>query len=98
MNFTPCNRYILIEEVDLRSEGEEDKVCVLVPDDYKVEPLYGCYRVLDFSEDCSIGVLVDDNIVVQNSMIETLDIEGGQHMIVLENYVVGVYYEEETNV
>tara|TARA_Y100000296_G_scaffold86802_1_gene127911 strand:+ start:640 stop:888 length:249 start_codon:yes stop_codon:yes gene_type:complete len=71
---------------------EGDQFQVLVPDDYKIEPAYGCYKVLDYSEDCNIVLQEGDKIVVQNSMVEKIDIEGQRYTIVLENYIVGVSY------
>ena len=90
MNFLPCNRNVLLEREDL-AEEEKDQMCVLVPEDYKIEPVHACYSILDYAEDCNISFAHGDKVVVLNSMIEKIEVEGEQFLIVLENYVVGYY-------
>tara|TARA_Y100000296_G_C4989246_1_gene164534 strand:- start:186 stop:476 length:291 start_codon:yes stop_codon:yes gene_type:complete len=92
MSFVPCNRHILIEKVEPKPEKKQE-ACVLVPEDYKIQPIYGSYKVLDFSEDCNVLLQEGDRIVVQNSMVERIDVGGEQHLIVLENHLVGLFYE-----
>jgi co-chaperonin GroES (HSP10) len=90
MSFIPCNRYILIEREESCGQ-EEDSVRVLVPDDYKIEPAYGQYKVLDFAEDCNLSLVQGDGVVVLNSMVERVEIESEAHLVILENHVIGYY-------
>jgi len=91
MNLKPQNRYILLTEI-LKTK-EDDKPTILLPEEYtvKVKP-YGVYQIQNISTECTklnegdIGKLV----VVNNSMIEIINIDQGEFIVVLENYIYGV--------
>ena len=87
----PFNHYILIEKV---REEVDNTFAVLVPDEYKKQELYGLYKVLEAADDVRLldtGLLIDDQIVVLNSMVEEVKIKGKSFKIVQENHVVGIY-------
>ena len=90
MKFEPRNRFILLDEV---KHVEEDKSTILLPEEYKVKTNpHGIYRVQQFAEDCTKIVESDLGklVVVNDTMVETINIEQGSYLIVLENYVYGV--------
>ena len=87
----PFNHYILIEKV---REEADSTFTVLVPDEYTKQELYGLYKVLDAASDVRLlgaGLLVDDQVVVLNSMVEKVKVKGKTFKIVQENHVVGIY-------
>ena len=85
-NFTPFNRHILIEIVEKKEEKSEH--AFLLPDDYrKQESPYVVCKVKGFAYDCNIDVATNMYIVVQRSMIETIEIMDETYYLVLENYV-----------
>ena len=85
---TPFNRHILIELLE-QEEKVEDKP-FLLPDDYKKQKSpYVLCKVLDFCHECKVDIAIESKIVVQRSMIETIDILDQTYYLVLENYVYG---------
>ena len=94
MNFKPCNRYLLLRE--LPKELEPEKSTILVPDDYKVkENPYGVYEVVEMAPDCTkVPVRTGGSrtkVLVSNSMVEEVSVNGLNMCLVLENYVYGVF-------
>ena len=86
--FVPHNRHILVEI--LEEEEEKKEQSFLLPDDYKKQkPPYVLCKVVGFSHDCNIDITTNCNIVVQRSMLETIEILGETYYLVLENYVYG---------
>ena len=79
--FIPLNRHILIKREE-SGESVVDRSFVL-PDPYEV------VVVLAASTDCKLIVSVDDKIVVERSMVNSIVIEGDEYYLVLENYVFG---------
>jgi len=91
MKLNPRNRHVLLKEKETTSE--EKKSTVLVPDAYKIQAKpYGVYEVVSVSEDCTIvsSVDVQKQVVVNNSMVEKINVEGKELLLVLENHVYGV--------
>ena len=86
--FTPFNRHILIDIIE--EEEQEAEHSFLLPDDYKKQKSpYVLCMVKDFSCDCKIDIRTGISVIVQRSMIETIEITGKTYYLVLENYVYG---------
>jgi len=84
----PHNRHILIEIIE-EEEENNDKPFIL-PDDYKKpKSPYALCKVLDFCCECKLDITTQCTIVVQRSMIETIEILDQTYYLVLENYVYG---------
>ena len=100
MRFNPQNRYLLIET---KKQEESDNSGVLLPEGYVVaKDKYVMATVLSCAADCKrdeiYQKLVYQNgtkVVVDASMIENVSVAGKEHEIVLENYVVGMFVEDE---
>ncbi len=91
MKIYPCNRFL---HVCPHEEEEQQESAVLLPEDYKIKPLYNTAKVLAKSEDCKVNVSVGENIVYQTNMIEEIDINGEKHYLLLENHVLCVASSE----
>ena len=92
-NFKPFNRHILIEI--LEEEEEKDTKPFLLPEDYKKpKSPYALCKVLDFCCECKLDIATQCTIVVQRSMIETIEILDQTYYLVLENYVYGSIQNE----
>ena len=86
--FVPHNRHILIDI--LEEEEQEKELSFLLPEDYKKQKSpYVLCKVKDFACDCKLDITTNINIVVQRSMLETIEILGETYYLVLENYVYG---------
>ena len=100
MNFRPQNRYLLVQT---QAQEDADNTGVLLPEGYSLpKDKYVMATVLDSAEDCKReavygGALYQQGtkVVVDASMIENVSVAGDEHEIVLENYVVGMFVEEE---
>ena len=91
MNFKPLNRHVLLHPVE--KEKEENKSTILVPDDYvQVKSPYETYSVLDMARDCEkvSNSDIGKHVVVNNSMVEEIKVNGETYYLLLENYVYGV--------
>tara|TARA_Y100000034_G_C6861431_1_gene392104 strand:+ start:731 stop:1042 length:312 start_codon:yes stop_codon:yes gene_type:complete len=99
MIFEPVNRFISIEEVEFEEDEIEDNASsnILLPEEYQeeVRELYGLYYFLCSAKDCSLDVREGDMLIVDNSMVQRVKVGEVEHLIVLENYVVGVIYNDE---
>ena len=100
MRFNPQNRYLLIET---QKQEDSDNSGVLLPEGYVIpKDKYVMATVLACEADCKrdeiYQKLVYKNgtrVVVDGSMVENVSVAGQEHEIVLENYVVGMFVEEE---
>ena len=87
-NFTPFNRHILVDI--LEEDEQEQEHSFLLPDDYKKQKSpYVLCKVRNFADDCKIDITTNMEIIVQRSMIETIDIMDQTYYLILENYVYG---------
>jgi co-chaperonin GroES (HSP10) len=92
MSFKPLNRHIRLEPIEEREEEKES--AILVPDNYKVKTSpYSLYKVLAVSKGCSNfdDGAVNKNVLVNNSMVEEIKVNGETYYLLLENYVYGLF-------
>jgi co-chaperonin GroES (HSP10) len=99
MNFEPINRHLVLEEA-LADENDKDKTTILVPDDYSApKSPHKVYEVLAASKDCEkiSSDVVGNSVLVDDSMVEKIEHNGQTLYLLLENYVYGVFTEEQNN-
>ena len=89
--FKPLNRHLLVQKKEVVEET--DKPDILLPDGYKTQKSgYETVKLIRAASDCKLDFTdMTKTIVVQSAMIETIEVDGETHHIVLENYVVGGY-------
>jgi co-chaperonin GroES (HSP10) len=91
VGFKPCNRHLLLKEVE--EQKDIPTPTILVPDDYKanISP-YGVYQVVDRAPDCAkLATLgAGDKVVVNEGMVENISVDGHNLVLILENHVYGV--------
>jgi co-chaperonin GroES (HSP10) len=90
----PVNRRILIVP---HFKKEKDDTGILLPEDYKPqEEQHIIATVVDVAPDCAPSFTSIRNsrerreVIVERSMIETIDYKDKKFHLILENYVVGV--------
>ena len=96
MKFEPRNRHILLNEIE--NSKEDDRPTILLPEEYKIKTnLHGLYKIHQLAKDCT--KVTDSDLgklaIVDNSMIETINIDEGQFLLILENHIFGILKEEE---
>jgi len=95
MNFYPSNRHLLVQKTETESE-QKTAPAVLLPDDYKPKTdIYGVYKLVLDAPDCSLDAELGDLLVVEQSMLKEVKYKGENYLLVQENYVLGVFSEEE---
>ena len=87
MKFKPVNRHLLVEPI---TEQEKENTGVLLPEEYSTTNPFTSCRVLDIANDCSRDILKDNIIVINDSMLEKVTIQGNIFYLILENHVVGI--------
>lgn len=87
MNFRPVNRMILI---DVKSTDEEESSTVLLPEGFKPAEKYGFGKVQLIARDCKIDLSEGDEIIFENSMLQTVCVADEEVNLLLENYVLAV--------
>ena len=100
MKFNPQNRYLLIQT---KKQEDADNSGVLFPECYVLpKDRYVMATVLACAQDCKrdeiYQKLIYNNgtkVVVDGSMVENVSVAGEEHEIVLENYVVGMFVDDE---
>jgi len=91
MNLYPRNRYLSVTPIEKEEEVEQEKVGILLPDDYqKKESPVAEVRVKGVAPSCSIRVTKGDRILIERSMLQEVEVEGSSFYLILENYVYGV--------
>tara|TARA_B100000029_G_scaffold505833_2_gene587277 strand:+ start:545 stop:772 length:228 start_codon:yes stop_codon:yes gene_type:complete len=70
-------------------EQESEETGVLLPEEYCIQNEFISCEVLSISGDCSRNALRGDTVVVRNSMLEEVNIQGTTFYLVLENHVMG---------
>ena len=92
MSFKPCNRHLLLQEVETPPDPASSTI--LVPDDYKakINP-HGVYRVLASAPDCVKLAQLEagTQVLVNEAMVESVSVGGDSLLLVLENHVYGVF-------
>ena len=93
MKFKPCNRHLLIEPL---VQEPEETTSILVPEEYKPSPAFIVARVLAQAEDCKVISTLnsDTRVVCNNHMIEEVKIGEETYYLLLENYVMGLIFDE----
>tara|TARA_R110000744_G_C19286374_1_gene554175 strand:+ start:577 stop:873 length:297 start_codon:yes stop_codon:yes gene_type:complete len=97
MRLDPCNRFLHVSLVEVKSEKESEKSQVLLPDDYlqEVKQRYRTATLLGVGEQCT--VFTDDDIgnvmvVVDATMLESfVDSSGEEQFFILESHILGTY-------
>jgi len=84
--YTPFNRHLLLEGDETNETNFDSKV--LVPDDFKIVKDFGAYRIVGRSLDCSSVFAIGTRVVVEESMVRTVDIDGVKYFIISENFIV----------
>ena len=100
MRFNPQNRYLLIQT---QKQEDADNSGVLLPEGYVVpKDRYVMATVLACAQDCKRDEIyqkliynIGTKVVVDGSMVENVSVAGEEHEIVLENYVVGMFVDDE---
>ena len=100
MRFNPQNRYLLIQT---QKQEDAENTGVLLPEGYSLpKDKYVVATVLASAADCKRDDVYNKplyqqgaKVVVDASMVEGVSVAGDEHEIVLENYVVGMFIEEE---
>jgi len=91
MSLNPRNRFILLGDVP--KNHDEERPTILLPEEYtaKTNP-HGVYQIRQYSADCT-KLSIDDVgklVVVNDSMVETVNVEQGEFLLILENHIYGV--------
>ena len=89
----PYNRHLLVEPV----QEEKGEAIVLIPDSSVTKPTYSLVKLAAVSPDCEkFNSDVGSTLLVNTSMIEEIKVSDKVYHLILENYVVGLYYEGGT--
>ena len=89
--FKPVNRYVEIALI--AEEKSKTKSGILLPEDFKpAEERYVPAQVLSVSDDVKFRESLTNGvtIVVDKSMIETINFNNKSINVVLENYILGI--------
>ena len=90
----PYNRHLLVELVQSEDRGE---AVVLIPDSSIPKPTYSLVKLLNVAPDCEkFNGEVGSTLLVNTSMVEEVTVAGSSYNLILENHVVGLYYEDGT--
>lgn len=90
----PYNRHLLVELVQSEDRGE---AVVLIPDSSITKPTYSLVKLLNVAPDCEkFNGEVGSTLLVNTSMVEEVTVAGSSYNLILENHVVGLYYEDGT--
>jgi len=84
--YTPFNRHMLLERDETSETNFNSKV--LVPDDFKIAKDFGTYRIMGRSLDCSPIFTIGTRVVVEESMVRTVDLDGVKYFLISENFIV----------
>ncbi len=88
----PYNRHLLVELV--QSEDRGDAV-VLIPDSSVPKPAYSLVKLLNVAPDCEkFNGEVGSTLLVNTNMVEEITVAGTSYNLILENHVVGLYFED----
>jgi len=89
--FKPVNRHILVSV--FKTEEPTTDSGIVLPDDFKpTKERYTVVTVDDWAEDVKFASVLNINsqLVIDNSMLEEISIDGQVHNLILDNYVVGI--------
>jgi len=95
MHLEPVNRHLLVEP--LSEEEKKTTSGVLLPEDYQSQtPTFTSVKLISASRDISNIQLMSPGkiLIVQTSMLESVEHRGTQFFLVKENYVMGVVHDE----
>ena len=83
----------MVEIIILEKKQSETNSGILLPDDFKpIEERYVPAEVVSISDDVKFRELLDngDTVIVDKSMIETINFDSKSINVVLENYILGI--------
>jgi len=90
VSYKPVNRMIV---VNVSLKEEETQTVVLLPEGVRPPDRYGSGTVESIASDCKIDVSEGDEVVFENSMLQTVTLGDEEVNMLLENYVLAVASE-----
>ena len=85
--FKPLNRHILVQ---LPEPEKKVEPAFLRPTDYtNPPPKYTVVTVLQVAEDCNLKLNSEEQVVVETSMLQEVNVDKEKFTLILENYVYG---------
>tara|TARA_R100000005_G_scaffold96017_1_gene80120 strand:+ start:5290 stop:5574 length:285 start_codon:yes stop_codon:yes gene_type:complete len=86
MSYKPVNRMIMLEV----EKAQEEEATVLLPEGYKPPEQYGFAKIVETASDCKGDFSVGDEIIFENSMLQTVNLGEEEINLLLENYVLAI--------
>jgi len=88
----PVNRYVRLKEIVEPVTKQESLIAM--PHDYRAPQTQRTWHVDSLANDCSVSCKPNDIVIVNDSMIERFIIKsGGEYILILENYIIGIINE-----
>ena len=87
MKLQARNRRIVVELIE---DKKEDKQTDFVLVSKRTKPDNQVYRVVDYSDDCTVSVHLGATILVEGNMVEESKVGDFTFLTVKENYVIGL--------
>jgi co-chaperonin GroES (HSP10) len=91
----PVNRHLLLEPILEETKEKKSKSSILLPEETKekIQDKHKCYMVSQVAVDCHLKSAKDKKVLVDNAMVEELKIGDKTYHMVLENYVIGIFFD-----
>ena len=90
----PYNRHLLVEPI--KTEDRDDAVVLIPASSVKLSP-WSLVKLLATAPDCEkFNGEVGCTLVVNTGMIEEIEVCQNKFNLILENHVIGLYYEDGT--
>ena len=87
--FVPKNRWIVIEPIETKKTEESKEISkFIIPESQKNTARYGIFKVIACCEPNNLNLIVGKEIVVDATMVETIEFGEQKIQIILENYVI----------
>ena len=88
----PCNRHLLIEPTEVE---DREPAIVLVPESSIERPAHSLVKLLAVASDCEkFNGEIGSVLLVNTNMIEEITLGRESYKIILENHVVGLYFQD----
>lgn len=92
MKLEARNKRLVLERV--KSEEEKTESAFVLPTNLnKVRPDNEVFRVLDYSDDCTVSVHIGALVLIEGNMVEESHVGDAKFLTCKENFVIGLIKE-----
>jgi hypothetical protein len=93
MKLEARNKRLVLQLVEQEKQEKDSNEFLMIPKKLSTRPDNHVYRVLDYSDDCTVSVHIGALVLVEGNMVEESKVGDSTFLTCKENFVIGLIKE-----